>query len=588
MHPIALAAIYQRKFVSIHPFYNGNGRTSRIIMERILAEAGFPPPILRNQELDLYLSEAEWVQEVYDGVLHSLELAKKSTAKYKKRKLYKHMPAVGMKNLGNYIDEVNKYPMVVDELFPGTAKSEIKIGGESFILYKDGFLYNNKGIPHIYNDTDKSIYPIADQTYMLYGLNGKQLDSPFKPGPTKVDTRSRGRNLVSEDVFLKNHDLVKKFYNKAHSAVDDEFLKSVKVVPYSKIQRANLNNEIHLYPWQDNLIKNTVKITDNKATAILSPNSGQFSAFERAFHMKGKSNVSQALAQYLRMDIVYAHYAKYVKKNFPELLDEVEKSRELMFKAMKEIHIDFNKTLNALDPKTRVIVLKHPKIKLVREYLNYSPMKYATYKEAQAAMGDSTYLLRSDMSFTRNIGFLTESAFKKGFTTIPFSKSILKMLKKKSANNPNNMTLKRFINRVSENRYEFRGVDKEFERKYVDMHLHALNEANKTAISFSTRADQYIGVKGTFSFKALPEQNYNLFVVKIKNDKVYDNFASGWFNQYEVLVDSYVPPTKVAKKFDEEYFTKDWFALSEEEKEIAEKFIKDGFSKNLHDLVVKP
>lgn len=42
IHPVELAALAHLKFVSIHPFGDGNGRISRLIMNHILAEFDFP------------------------------------------------------------------------------------------------------------------------------------------------------------------------------------------------------------------------------------------------------------------------------------------------------------------------------------------------------------------------------------------------------------------------------------------------------------------------------------------------------------------------------------------------------------------
>lgn len=41
-HPIELASIIHHKLVNIHPFFDGNGRTSRLVMNIILMQSGFP------------------------------------------------------------------------------------------------------------------------------------------------------------------------------------------------------------------------------------------------------------------------------------------------------------------------------------------------------------------------------------------------------------------------------------------------------------------------------------------------------------------------------------------------------------------
>jgi Fic family protein len=42
MHPVALAALVHLKFVSIHPFSDGNGRLCRLMQNFILNRNGYP------------------------------------------------------------------------------------------------------------------------------------------------------------------------------------------------------------------------------------------------------------------------------------------------------------------------------------------------------------------------------------------------------------------------------------------------------------------------------------------------------------------------------------------------------------------
>ncbi len=57
MHPIELASIMHHKLVSIHPFDDGNGRTSRLIINVILLQQGYPLiTILKNDRKKYYQS----------------------------------------------------------------------------------------------------------------------------------------------------------------------------------------------------------------------------------------------------------------------------------------------------------------------------------------------------------------------------------------------------------------------------------------------------------------------------------------------------------------------------------------------------
>ena len=54
LHPIEMSALAHYKLVYIHPFYDGNGRTSRLLMNLILMQAGYPPIIIRKEEKQEY------------------------------------------------------------------------------------------------------------------------------------------------------------------------------------------------------------------------------------------------------------------------------------------------------------------------------------------------------------------------------------------------------------------------------------------------------------------------------------------------------------------------------------------------------
>lgn len=48
LHPIELASEMHERLVTIHPFIDGNGRTSRLLMNLILLRAGYPIAILKG------------------------------------------------------------------------------------------------------------------------------------------------------------------------------------------------------------------------------------------------------------------------------------------------------------------------------------------------------------------------------------------------------------------------------------------------------------------------------------------------------------------------------------------------------------
>ncbi|MDI9309789.1 MAG: Fic family protein [Limnohabitans sp.] len=53
-NPILLAAEFHYKFIRIHPFDDGNGRTARILMNFILMQFNYPPVIIKTQDKENY------------------------------------------------------------------------------------------------------------------------------------------------------------------------------------------------------------------------------------------------------------------------------------------------------------------------------------------------------------------------------------------------------------------------------------------------------------------------------------------------------------------------------------------------------
>ena len=62
IHPVELASEAHYKFVSIHPFINGNGRTARLLMNLILLQKGYPLFTIKIEQRKKYLEVLEKAQ----------------------------------------------------------------------------------------------------------------------------------------------------------------------------------------------------------------------------------------------------------------------------------------------------------------------------------------------------------------------------------------------------------------------------------------------------------------------------------------------------------------------------------------------
>lgn len=55
LHPVLYAAEAHSRFVSIHPFQDGNGRTGRLLMNVLLLRAGYPIVVITNENRQAYI-----------------------------------------------------------------------------------------------------------------------------------------------------------------------------------------------------------------------------------------------------------------------------------------------------------------------------------------------------------------------------------------------------------------------------------------------------------------------------------------------------------------------------------------------------
>ncbi len=83
VNPIFLAAEFHYRFIRIHPFDDGNGRTARILMNFILMQFGFPPVIIKSEDKENYfialqLADAgnieSFIEYIAKNLVRSLEI----------------------------------------------------------------------------------------------------------------------------------------------------------------------------------------------------------------------------------------------------------------------------------------------------------------------------------------------------------------------------------------------------------------------------------------------------------------------------------------------------------------------------------
>ena len=63
LHPIKYAAEVHCRFVGIHPFRDGNGRTGRLLMNLLLLRLGYPVVVIRNDQRSTYIEALVQAQQ---------------------------------------------------------------------------------------------------------------------------------------------------------------------------------------------------------------------------------------------------------------------------------------------------------------------------------------------------------------------------------------------------------------------------------------------------------------------------------------------------------------------------------------------
>ncbi len=66
MHPVWRATVAHVKFVSIHPFREGNGRTGRLFMNLLLLRSGYPIVVISNRVRQAYIEALVAAQQASD------------------------------------------------------------------------------------------------------------------------------------------------------------------------------------------------------------------------------------------------------------------------------------------------------------------------------------------------------------------------------------------------------------------------------------------------------------------------------------------------------------------------------------------
>jgi hypothetical protein len=599
MDPIRLAADFQRAFVAIHPFVDGNGRTSRLLMDRILAEFDLPPPILADSTNDLYTAPAEWEEQVSEGVQRFYQYSR-----FQDPQPVRETRATNLAGFDRWGDSEAKLGSTakkrVARHFGDFKGREMLLGNERFLLLPDGFLYTNEGIPYVFRDN--KLWPISDRSYFLYEQGGRVLKGEAKNADRYGEGAATRRAFLParRDVFRGHFELVRKL---EAGKLDP---KKIEVIGYEEVAAANRAGRFHLYPWQKDLVEQAVTIEGKSAVDVLRPSLRVQNTFENASMTADeiKKTPTLVLAQYEKLELVYRHYEKAVAENFPELLPKVRESRRKMHAAARELMKPFMDGLEGLSPAAREALGKTGRGRAIFEYLKRSKVSYASFEEGVRALpDDKVFAIRADAAAARWVGFLSQADYRRLLERIPGYESIkrkmadiikemrkpevktgviakLKELKAKAIelkqkyakNVPDDSLLKVLppdlrklltdefdktydgiqgalelaFTRILGTKYSQRGSAEELERMSIEYLLHASGGyPAKEGTSFTSNIDLLIR-SGTEQF-AFTNGNFDarVFFVEMDLDQVDWNHVSGFASEYEYLAIKPISPRRI-------------------------------------------
>ncbi len=596
--PIHLAAQFQRRLVSIHPFVDGNGRTSRLIMDRILAEHDLPPALIRDMDMDLYLSPQEWEASVRQGVFAHLEIIRTNKG-----------PRPPPISVGTGPMRLPKNPALSYLELTG---KDFQIGSQGFRLGQDGFLYSNEGIPHVFHDGQ--LFPVSDRAYFLYGKKSSGM-----AGATVSD--------AYRDVIQSNYRLIRKIQDKAVDA------KSIRIQSYRAIDSSNKSSRLTLYPWQKQLFREAITIEEKLPERVLNRNLSPQNRYEFVHSGKeskpsGASQLSHMIAQYETMDREFYDYLNLAKNDFPDLVPEVISSRKKLHLAARQLLEPFLKELETLTPAQRKELDQFPRFRAVQEYLSRSKLGYRTYEDAMRSVDDNQMILfRNEMIHARLLGFNSAKTYNDFFFKLPGHQGFLKLVRyfyyevwlpkilPKYKKNPEELEkllqwkdierdlppqiateaskLGKVVGRVDEllrrvirNFILERDVpansDEAFKRAYVDHVLHTSDYGLKKNISFTSSPAYLIpdGIEKISGLKFTPGAGTfaDVYLVSVPKDSAHWNYSNDWFNAYEFLVDRSVPSSAILKVFKgKELLNADLSTYSEQAQDFVSRWLNGPF-----------
>jgi len=348
--PIGAASKFQRHFVALHPFGDSNGRTSRILMNRILAEFDLPPAILADQNRDVSLSPDEWRTEVAKGCARSKAF------------------------LGGYdrrVESKDEYTSKMGiQAIPESPDKPVILGGKPFDLGKDGLLYDPTGRPWIVENNE--VIPLAQLEHFVMS---RRVFQAGKDQGTEMLQKTTAQTRALYDAVSANPDAGKDIVvrSDAHARKADA---QYKLAPEPEVAKM---------------------LTDMTDVSAMDPQK----MFQIGSGTGNGTAVSATLSKYAQVDLEFWYVERGLREGgHKDLVEQVRAHRANLFqlaKAELAKHVDASR-----------VTKDNPEgfhFKYEKMMYDTSPLRFGSFEEAQHELGDKTMTVwRGDYSFARVIG----------------------------------------------------------------------------------------------------------------------------------------------------------------------------------------
>ncbi|HVK60857.1 MAG TPA: Fic family protein [Bdellovibrionales bacterium] len=558
LDPIRLAVEFQRAFVSIHPFVDGNGRVSRLLMDRILLEYGLPPALLLKHDMDLTAPLDAYEAAVRFGVADSVNLLTYEVSNWD--------IDLSFGKIGEWSANPKPGYSPFTERFAKIKNFSFSIGDRRFRIGEDGFLYDQYKVPHELHDG--RLYPIPDRLVEFYDFGGDLANlSPYR----KVSKMRR-------EMFARHVGFVERLEKKRESGVSE----NIKVVPYETISRLNESGQMAIRPWQEARFIEAMRLREESDRLQLQP----FAAGETNYSFRisqNELNPMATVAQYELMDLHLSEFASAVAK-YPKLSAAVKAQRQRMHRSARALLAPYLELEKKLTLSDRTALAKLPIYGLFSKYLSVSKLHFDHYDKAiNAGVDRYTPLIRSANALSSRVGFIPTGVYTAIARKIPMVRELFSWTDKFLKDLETEAGKKRIAQAVrlspwiprdkvkettealEEKIPEFKELLGNIEqallsdprviypmsevsgRMVYKLEARAIGYDNQSlGLSFSTNAEMY---KGGAIHAYGEAKDTAIYVVRVPKDSVRVNYVSEFKGEYEVIGIRPILPAAVIAKY---------------------------------------